>query len=44
MNCIIIDDEATARAIIGQLCSNLPSLNVLEEFPNAIQAIKIANL
>jgi two-component system response regulator LytT len=43
MNCIIIDDEATARAIIGQLCSNVPSLNVLEEFPNAIQAIKYLN-
>jgi len=43
MNCIIIDDEATARAIIGQLCSNVDSLNVLEEFPNAIQAIKFLN-
>ncbi|WP_040247261.1 LytR/AlgR family response regulator transcription factor [Psychroserpens mesophilus] len=43
MNCIIIDDEATARAIIGQLCSNVESLNVLEEFPNAIQAIKYLN-
>ncbi|MBC2844238.1 LytR/AlgR family response regulator transcription factor [Winogradskyella flava] len=43
MNCIIIDDEATARAIIGQLCSNVASLNVLEEFPNAIQAIKYLN-
>ena len=43
MNCIIIDDEATARAIIGQLCSNVPSLTVLEEFPNAIQAIKYLN-
>ncbi len=43
MNCIIIDDEATARAIIGQLCSSIPSLNVLEEFPNAIQAIKFLN-
>ena len=43
MNCIIIDDEATARAIIGQLCSNISSLNVLEEFPNAIQAIKYLN-
>jgi two-component system, LytTR family, response regulator len=42
MNCIIID-EATARAIIGQLCSNVPSLNVLEEFSNAIQAIKYLN-
>lgn len=43
MNCIIIDDEATARAIIGQLCSNIESLNVLEEFPNAMQAIKYLN-
>ncbi len=43
MNCIIIDDEATARAIISQLCTNIPSLNVLEEFSNAIQAIKYLN-
>jgi DNA-binding LytR/AlgR family response regulator len=43
MNCIIIDDEATARAIIGQLCSNVKDLNILEEFPNAIQAIKYLN-
>ena len=43
MNCIIIDDEATARAIIGRLCSNVKTLNVLEDFPNAIQAIKYLN-
>lgn len=43
MNCIIIDDEATARAIITQLCSNVDGLNILEEFPNAIQAIKYLN-
>ncbi|WP_347924024.1 LytTR family DNA-binding domain-containing protein [Pontimicrobium sp. SW4] len=43
MNCIIIDDESTARAIINQLCSNVDNLNVLEEFPNAIQAIKYLN-
>lgn len=43
MNCIIIDDEAAARAIIGQLCVSVPRLNVLEEFPNAIQAIKYLN-
>ena len=43
MNCIIIDDEATARAIISQLCSNSKYLNVVEEFPNAIQAIKYLN-
>jgi len=43
MNCIIIDDEVTARAIIGQLCSNVDTLSVLEEFPNAMQAIKYLN-
>jgi DNA-binding LytR/AlgR family response regulator len=43
MNCIIIDDETTARAIIAQLCVQIPSLNVLEEFPNALQAIKYLN-
>lgn len=43
MNCIIVDDEATARTIIAQLCTNIPSLNVLEEFPNAIQAMKYLN-
>ena len=43
MNCIIIDDETTARLIISQLCSNVSSLNVLEEFPNAMQAIKYLN-
>ncbi len=43
MNCIIIDDEATARAIIEQLCSQVKNLNLVEEFPNAIQAIKYLN-
>lgn len=43
MRCIIIDDEATARAIIKHLCSQVESLVVLEEFPNAIQAIKYLN-
>ena len=43
MNCIIIDDEAAARAIIAQLCNNVNDLTVLEEFPNAIQAIKYLN-
>ena len=43
MNCIIIDDEATARTIIAQLCTNISCLNVLEDFPNAMQAIKYLN-
>ncbi|MBT8284464.1 MAG: response regulator transcription factor [Flavobacteriaceae bacterium] len=43
MTCIIIDDEATARAIVSQLCANTPELDVIEEFPNAIDAIKFLN-
>lgn len=43
MNCIIIDDETTARAIIGKLCSDEICINVKEEFPNAMQAIKYLN-
>jgi len=43
MNCIVIDDEATARMIIKQLCSNVPGLNVLGDFANAMQAIKYLN-
>jgi DNA-binding LytR/AlgR family response regulator len=43
MNCIIIDDEATAVAIINQFCSKEDRLDVVAEFPNAIQAIKYLN-
>ena len=43
MNCIIIDDEETARAIIQQLCSQVDELHVVEEFANAIQAMKFLN-
>lgn len=43
MNCIIIDDEAAARAIIAHLCSKIKNLDVIEEFDNAIAAIKFLN-
>ncbi|WP_406683453.1 LytTR family DNA-binding domain-containing protein [Seonamhaeicola sp. MEBiC1930] len=43
MNCIVIDDEATARLIITELCSQIEGVNVVAEFPNAIQAIKYLN-
>ncbi len=43
MNCIIIDDEAAARAIVAQLCSITPNLNAIEEFSSAIEAIKFLN-
>lgn len=40
MNCIIIDDEAAARAIMTHLCSQVENLDVIEEFPNALSAMK----
>jgi DNA-binding LytR/AlgR family response regulator len=43
MNCIIIDDEKMARVIIKTLCNEVESLNLLEEFSSAIQAIKYLN-
>lgn len=43
MNCIIIDDEALARAIIAKMISNYPEMNLLESFSSAIHAIKYLN-
>ncbi|GGB79290.1 DNA-binding response regulator [Flavobacterium suaedae] len=43
MNCIIIDDEGMARAIIAQMAGAEENLNVTEEFSNAIDAIKYLN-
>lgn len=43
MNCIIIDDDATARLIIGQLCANAKQISVIEQFSSAIDAIKYLN-
>lgn len=43
IKCIIIDDEAMARAIIGKMISNHPELILVDEFTNAIQAIKYLN-
>ncbi|PXY42361.1 DNA-binding response regulator [Flavobacterium cheongpyeongense] len=43
MNCIIIDDEEMARAIIEKMIQNTPQLNLSQEFSNAIQAIKYLN-
>ena len=43
MNCIIVDDEETARAVVEHLCKNVESLHVSEQFSNAIQAIKYLN-
>ncbi|WP_430410148.1 LytR/AlgR family response regulator transcription factor [Kordia sp.] len=43
MKCIIVDDEATARAITRQLCKKIEELVIEEEFDNAIDAIKYLN-
>jgi DNA-binding LytR/AlgR family response regulator len=43
MKCIIVDDEATARAITRQLCKKIEELVIEEEFDNAIGAIKYLN-
>ena len=43
MNCIIIDDEKMARVILKTLCNEVKSLNVIDEFSNAMQAIKFLN-
>ncbi|MCL7764148.1 LytTR family DNA-binding domain-containing protein [Polaribacter sp. Z014] len=40
---IIIDDDATARLIIKQLCSNSKEVSVIEEFSSAIEAVKYLN-
>ena len=40
MNCIIIDDEQTARFITKTLCEQIETLHVVAEFPDAIQALK----
>lgn len=43
MKCIVIDDEKLARSIITAHLSHLPSLTLVEEFTDAIQAIKFLN-
>ena len=43
MNCLIIDDESAARLIINQLCSNSAVIEEVQEFSNAIEAIKFLN-
>lgn len=43
MNCIIIDDEEMARAIIAQMVLANKDLKLSQEFSNAMQAIKYLN-
>lgn len=43
IKCIIVDDETAARMIVAHLCSQVDTLAVVGEFPNAMQAIKFLN-
>ena len=43
MNCIIIDDDESARSLIALLAANNPHLEVQESFPCPISAIKYLN-
>lgn len=40
MKSIIVDDEASARAIVKELCKKIPEMEVRAEFPNALEALK----
>lgn len=43
MKCIIVDDEKLAREIIKSLCKEFNNLDIIDDFSNAIQAIKFLN-
>ena len=43
MKAIVIDDEITARLIIKKVSEEIPDLDIVEEFSNALQAIKYLN-
>lgn len=43
MNCVIVDDETTARVILKKLCSQIDNVNIVAEFENAIDVIKYVN-
>ena len=43
MNCIIVDDQDSARLVVRQLCEGIPDLDIIEEFSSAIEAIKFLN-
>lgn len=43
MKAIVIDDEITARMIVKQVADDIPNLEIIEEFSNALQAIKYLN-
>jgi two-component system response regulator LytT len=43
MNCIIVDDEALARAVIEQMIATDDKITLMNHFDNAVDAIKFLN-
>jgi DNA-binding LytR/AlgR family response regulator len=43
MNCIIVDDQESARLVVRQLCAGIEDLDIIEEFSSAIESIKFLN-
>ncbi len=43
MNCIIIDDEASAINILKRYIKDIPSLNLLDTFQNSIEGLQYVN-
>ena len=43
MTCIIIDDEAAARAVLWKMCNDVEDVDVIEEFESPIEALKFLN-
>jgi len=43
MKCIILDDEATARAIVSHLCEQIEDIEIVGDFSMAIEAMKFLN-
>lgn len=43
MKCIVVDDELIARTILKQVATDIPELDIIGDFSNAMQAIKFLN-
>ena len=43
MKCIIVDDERASRAVLMQLCKQVPDLEVEDAFDNCMGALKYIN-
>lgn len=43
MKCIVVDDELIARTILKQVATDIPELDIVGDFSNAMQAIKFLN-